>query len=315
MPELPEVETIRRGLESRILRRRISDVEILNPKSLQSATNDLVFVKGRRVISVRRRAKVLIIDLDDKYSLLFHLKMTGQLVFRDVELAKTDIQAGRENAHNFGGGHPTESLVGNLPDRSTRLIITFTDGAKLFFNDQRKFGWMKILPTAQIAELPFIAKLGPEIIDFTIKNLAARPSVTTENKFITNVHHHQNAPIKAVILDQSVIAGIGNIYADESLWGAKIHPATRVCELSDDDLRHILLEAKNSMERSIKSGGSTMKNYVRADGSRGDYLELFANVFRREGQPCKRCGSDIIKIRVAGRGTYICPVCQVKVEK
>lgn len=315
MPELPEVETIRRGLESRILRRRIENIEILNAKSLQSAVNDLIFVKNHAIIAVRRRAKVLMIDLDDDYSLLFHLKMTGQLVFRDPNLSEQTIMNGRQNEHNFGGGHPTKSLVGDLPDRSTRLIITFADGAKLFFNDQRKFGWMKILPTAQIAELPFIAKLGPEIIDFTAKNLAKKPSTATENAFIANARRHQNAPIKAVILDQAVIAGIGNIYADESLWGAKVHPATRVRELSDDDLRRILAEAKNAMERSLKSGGSTMKNYVRADGSRGDYLKLFANVFRRAGQPCKRCGAEIVKIRVAGRGTYTCPICQVEAKR
>ncbi|MFZ2560167.1 MAG: bifunctional DNA-formamidopyrimidine glycosylase/DNA-(apurinic or apyrimidinic site) lyase [Candidatus Nanoperiomorbaceae bacterium] len=312
MPELPEVETIRRGLSSRILRRKVRDVTILNNKSLQSATSDLVFVKNHRVTAARRRAKVLILDLDDNYSLLFHLKMTGQLVFRDDSLTPHDIERGTEDMHNFGGGHPTESLTSALPDKSTRLIFTFDDDSKLFFNDQRKFGWCKIIPTAQITELPFIAKLGPEIVDFTAHEIATRPSVDAIREFIQRARHHQNAPIKAVILDQAVVAGIVNIYADEALWGAKIHPMTRLHKLSDADLSQILVAARDAMTKSISAGGSTMKNYVRSDGSRGDYLDLFANVFRRDGQPCLRCGATIIKTRAAGRGTYICPVCQVK---
>lgn len=308
MPELPEVETIRRGLEKRVVGLKIRDVKIFNRKSFQSSDSDIAtFAKFAQIVAVRRRAKVLIIDLSTKYSLLFHLKMTGQLVFREEDA--------RTHENDFGGGHPTESFVNDLPDRSTRVEFVLAGeksaSSQLFFNDQRKFGWIKLVPTTQVFEQEFLAALGPEIVDFSHEPLPKKVAKNTASEFISRARHHQNAPIKAVILDQKVVAGIGNIYADESLWGAKIHPATRVKFLSDDDLREILQQAKIAMGKSLVAGGSTIKNYVKSDGSRGDYLDLFANVFHREGQPCPRCGAEIIKIKVAGRGTHICPKCQI----
>lgn len=319
MPELPEVETIRRGLDSRILGRKIAKIEILNEKSFRASKSDIeTFAKNAKITALKRRGKMLIIELSSDFSLLIHLRMTGQLIFRSAKTeqkfrenpgAKTFAGIG-ENENNFGGGHPTDSMVANLPDKSTRVIFTFSDDSELFFNDQRKFGFVKLTPTNLVSQDDFLKKLGPEIIDFTAKNLAKKPSEKTFASFIENARHHQNSPVKAVILDQKVVAGIGNIYADEALWGAKIHPAERVKNLSDAELREILIQAKISMEKSLLSGGSTMKNYVRADGTKGDYLELFANVFGRTGKPCPRCGTEIIKIKVAGRGTHICPKCQ-----
>lgn len=285
MPELPEVETVRRGLEKLIVGQKILDVKVLNEKSFQAPENDAKeFLPGAKVKQVRRRAKVLMIDLSTNYSLVIHLKMTGQIVFR-----------GREN---WGGGHPNNSFIEELPNRTTRIEFGMENG-KLFFNDQRKFGWVKLLPTAQINGLDFIKKLGPEPLNGNPRD-----------EFLNRVRRRNNSVIKAAILDQSVIAGIGNIYADEALWLAKIHPETRVRDLSDKDLIRILDSSIQVMTKSIESGGSSMKNYIKADGSKGDYLEKFANVFHREGLACPRCGHEIVKVRVASRGTHLCSACQ-----
>ena len=286
MPELPEVETVRRGIDKLAVGKKILNVDILNEKSFQASRNDIqAFLVGSKIIATRRRAKVLIIDLSTKYSLVIHLKMTGQIVFRGEE--------------NWAAGHPTDSFAAKLPDRSTRIIFELDSNAKLFFNDQRKFGWVKLLPTEEVMELEFLKKVGPEPLEGDPRQ-----------EFLRRIRRHNNTTIKSAILNQSVIAGIGNIYADESLWTAKVHPATRVRDLTDEKLLEILHAANEVMTHSIESGGSTMKNYIRADGTKGDYLEKFANVFRREGKACLRCGTNIIKIRVAGRGTHICPNCQ-----
>lgn len=286
MPELPEVETVRCGLSRLTVGKQIMSVERLCEKSLPVATSDVrAFINQATIKQVRRRAKILIIDLDSNYSLLIHLKMTGQMVYRGDE--------------NWGGGHPNDSFLNSLPDRSTRVVLNLSGGNKLFFNDQRKFGWIKLYPTSQIDELPAIVKLGPE-------PLVGDPWP----EFLKRIRRHQSMSIKPAILDQTTIAGVGNIYADESLWLAKIHPQTKVASLTDDDLKRLLDGIIQSMTESLSAGGSTARNYVKADGSRGDYLEKFAAVYKRNDQPCKRCGRNIAKIKVAGRGSHYCPYCQ-----
>lgn len=283
MPELPEVETIRIGLARLLPGKVIATVDYDAPKSFPNAPEDVKqFMIGAEVVLVNRRAKVLLIELSSKYTLVIHLKMTGQLVFRGQT--------------NFGAGHPNSSLVGELPDKSTRVTLTFTDGSKLFFNDQRKFGWMRLIPTAEVPNIDFFQKVGPEPLssDFT-------PEI-----FHERLQRRKNTTIKAAILDQTVLAGIGNIYADEGLWGAKIHPANRVKDLKTAQTKKLYEELIYVLKLSIEKGGSTDKNYVNAEGERGSYLS-FARVFRREGKPCPRCGSIIEKIQVAGRGTHICP--------
>ena len=136
----------------------------------------------------------------------------------------------------------------------------------------------------------------------------------TAEELSQGCQRHGRAPIKAVLLDQKVIAGLGNIYADETLFYAKVHPETRAGDLTRAEVEQILAGARATMQAAIDSGGSTMATYVRPDGTTGDYLEKFAQVFRREGKACPRCGTEIVKLRVAGRGTHICPKCQVKVE-
>ena len=287
MPELPEVETVRRGLDKLIVGKQIMAVDCLCEKSLPIATADVnKIIVGATILAVRRRAKMLLIDLSGNYTLLIHLKMTGQMVYRGEA--------------NWGAGHPNDSFLGNLPDRSTRVIIRLSGDNTLFFNDQRKFGWIKLYPATEIDDLPTMRKLGPE-------PLIGDPWP----EFIRRVRRHPRLSIKATILDQTTIAGVGNIYADESLWLAKIHPATKVEQLSDDDLKRLLDGIKKSMTDSLAAGGSTARNYVKADRTRGDYLDKFAAVYNRADQPCLRCGHDIVKIRVAGRGTHYCPNCQM----
>jgi formamidopyrimidine-DNA glycosylase len=294
MPELPEVETVRIGLSKLLPGLKVKDVESNWEKSFPNTKTDVdTFLIGAKVVDVRRRAKVLLIDLDTDYSLVIHLKMTGQLVF---VRERTSHNSHKER---FGAGHPSASLVGKLPDKSTRVILSFDNG-KLFFNDQRKFGWMRLLPTIEVENLDFFKKVGPEPLaaDFT------------PEAFIDRITRRRNTTIKAALLDQTVIAGVGNIYADESLWGAKIHPAQRVSDVPMRKLKVLFSELQSVLNLAIEKGGSTDKNYVDAEGKKGSYLS-FARVFRREGLPCLRCGNIIIKSRVAGRGTHTCPTCQV----
>lgn len=287
MPELPEVETVKTGLNRLLPGRVVHSVDFDWPKSFPNAIRDVEeFLIGAEVLIVARRAKVLLIELSSKYSLVIHLKMTGQLVFRS-------------ESDQFGAGHPNRSLVNDLPDKSTRVTLTFKDGSKLFFNDQRKFGWVRLLPTVEVMNLDFFKKVGPEPLaaDFTWEHFKER------------LLRRKNTSVKAALLDQGVIAGVGNIYADESLWGAGIHPGSRTGALNDEQFKSLYEELVMVLELSIEKGGSTDRNYVDAEGKKGSYL-AFARVFRREGKPCERCATEIVKTRVASRGTHFCPNCQ-----
>ena len=354
MPELPEVETVRRGLDRLIVGKVVRAVTHDTPKSFPNVAADAEqFLIGATIRSVRRRAKVLLIELDTDYTLVVHLKMTGQLVFvghtlavssssprhpRHADTSEQSLQSaelgqspqtssigqdhslastGRmtkstqaetasvEREVHWGGGHPNDSLIGLLPDRSTRVEMTFDDDSKLFFNDQRKFGWMKLFPTLEVPNIDFMQKVGPEPLedDFTAA------------EFIPRVRRRAGTTIKAAILDQTVLAGVGNIYADESLWAARIHPSTRVRDMSDKQLAQLLVEIKFVMNLSIEKGGSSNHTYRDAEGNKGSYMQ-FANVFRRDGLTCPRHPDvSIEKIRVAGRGTHICPACQPLIDK
>lgn len=326
MPELPEVETIKRGLVKFLVHKRIADVEILCDKSFQGPRELLL---NQTITNIRRRGKALLIDLENGITLLIHLRMTGQLIYRNAgiedgaDLMEVAHSQKISDTNSFAGGHPTDSFFTALPNQQTRVIISLVDPTyrekssinpdfhdksqsnhdHLYFNDQRKFGFIKVIPTDEVNDDSFIKSLAPEPWDMSAAD------------FYQRLQHHPGAPIKAVILDQKVIAGLGNIYADEALFMSKIHPEQLAGSLSQKEATLLLQSARTVMEHSIDSGGSTMATYVRADGTRGNYLELFAQVFRREGQPCPVCGTEIIKIRVAGRGTHICPTCQMLHKK
>jgi formamidopyrimidine-DNA glycosylase len=287
MPELPEVETVRIGLASLLPSHKVLTVNHDWPKGFPNAPADVQqFLVGAQITGVRRRAKVLLIDLDSQYTLVIHLKMTGQLVYVGEK--------------RFGAGHPSDSLIHDLPDKSTRVAMELDGGAKLFFNDQRKFGWVRLLPTIEVENLDFFQKVGPEPLsaDFTWQ------------VFRDRLQRRKNSNIKAVLLDQTVLAGVGNIYADESLWGAKIHPTTLVRDLSDANIKLLHHELQYVLQLAIDKGGSSNHTYVNAEGKKGSYMN-FARVFRREGLECPRCGTTIVKTKVAGRGTHTCPTCQL----
>jgi len=324
MPELPEVETIRRGLNRFILNKKIVNVKILCDKSFIGPKE---LIEGQEIIAIRRFGKALVFDFKNQVSMLVHLRMTGQLVYRAcgeesgknyIEMIQAgDFKTSLYTEKSFAGGHPTDSFFSKLPNKQTRVLFEIgsvdeiekthsgslkrkIESGTLYFNDQRKFGFCKIIETDEVLQDEFIKKLAKE------------PWQISVEEFKKNLLHHKNAEVKPTMLDQTVIAGLGNIYADEALFLAKIHPERLVSTLTDHEIETLLESAKTVMQRSINSGGSTMATYVKADGTRGDYLQKFAQVFRREGEPCNRCGTEIIKIKVAGRGTYLCPNCQKK---
>ena len=324
MPELPEVETIRRGLNRFILNKKIINVKILCDKSFIGPKE---LIEGQEIIAIRRFGKALVFDFKNQVSMLVHLRMTGQLIYRVcgeesgknyIEMIQAgDLKTSLYTEKSFAGGHPTDSFFSKLPNKQTRVLFKIglvddigkthsgfleqkIESGTLYFNDQRKFGFCKIIETDEVLQDEFIKKLAKE------------PWQISVEEFKKNLLHHKNAEVKPTILDQTVIAGLGNIYADEALFLAKIHPERLVSALTDHEIETLLESTKTVMQRSIDSGGSTMATYVKADGTRGDYLQKFAQVFRREGEPCNRCGTEIIKIKVAGRGTHLCPNCQKK---
>ena len=289
MPEGPEVETIRRGLELGIVGQSIAGLEVLYDGSF-AVPEDVRrrWLIGAKVTHAERHGKVLVLRLDNDRALLFHLKMTGQVV-----LEKAD-------GERFAGGHPSESMASGLPDRSTRVVFEFASGDLMYFNDQRKFGWIKLVSREEVLRDALVARLGPEALSdgFKVTYLADQ------------LKRHARAPVKAVILDQSTVAGVGNIYADESLHLAKIHPARLAGSLTPSEVMRLCAAVREIMALGIEHGGTSFAHYVNSLGGKGDYLE-HARVFRRQGQPCPVHPEVLIqKIRVAGRGTHICPKCQ-----
>ena len=279
MPELPEVETIRRGLDNLIKNAKIKKVEILCDKSF---IGDKKLVENQEIIKVRRRGKALLIDLKNGMTMMVHLRMTGQFIYDGEE--------------RYAAGHPSENFVDKLPNKQTRVLFKLENGT-LYFNDQRKFGFIKVLETSEVENDPFIKKLAKELVD------------QPPEEFAEKARRHPKSPIKAVLLDQTIICGLGNIYADETLFAAQIRPDTKVEKLSNKELEIIWHMAYRVFDFAIAAGGSTIKDYVKADGTRGNYLDKYAHVYGKEGQPCI-CGTKIEKIRVAGRGTHFCPRCQ-----
>ena len=279
MPELPEVEVVRLFLDANIIGKIISNLKIITPKSF-IGNADLVI--GQKIISTSRIGKQLSIHLQNNLIILFHLKMTGQIIMGDSIL-----------------GHPTpKEDKSNLPSKSTRLFFTFSDSSKLFFNDQRKFGWVKLLNPSELIEAQ--KNLGLDILNpkFTPKYFYQQLQTTSR-------------PIKTVLLDQSKFAGIGNIYANDALFLAKIHPSSisNKINLKKTTLLHQFLV--QIMLDSIKNGGSTAKDnkYIHPDGSIGLHQFSF-QVYQREKEPCLICQAPIKKVIIGGRGTFYCPKCQ-----
>jgi len=282
MPELPEIETIRRGLQGRILNTKIVQFEVLSAKSFRG---EKAHVLGRKFVKIDRKGKALLMRLDDGMTIMAHMRMTGQMIV---------VGAGER----FAAGHPDGNFVAEMPSRHTRVWFGFEDGSHLYFNDLRKFGFLALLDEKSLENDRFLRELGPEPWDMS------------EADFYEALQRHKSAPIKATLLNQKVVAGLGNIYVDEACHLTRIFPGTLTGKLSRAQSDALLQNARKVMQDAIDAGGSIMKDYVRADGTRGNYLDKFARVFRRDGEACLTCGTTILKTRVAGRGTHYCPKCQ-----
>jgi len=235
-------------------------------------------------VGIRRKAKVLLIDFSKDLTAAFHFKMTGQLVYQSPTI-------------KIVGGHPTEDFVGKLPSVHTRVVFDFDKGT-LFFNDQRLFGWVIVDTKSKIENLKFLQKLGPEPFDISA------------DEFIKRVSKSKR-PIKLVLMDQEIISGVGNIYANDALWEAKINPHAPANGLSPSKLTDLFEKVKLVLKEGIKYGGATAADakYIDLRGLGGHYQDHF-RVYDRTGLPCHRCKTKIKKEFISGRGTYFCPNCQ-----
>lgn len=313
MPELPEVETIKLGLENKIVDLKITAITVLNPKSFQTDPKDYL---GKKVINVWRRGKVLGIDFANKsantISLLIHLKMSGQIIFIPSLAYRSTPPGGYSRIEHLGnrevlspekliGGHPTKDMFSKMPNKSTRVIFEFSDGSKLYFNDQRKFGWIKRVQKRELIDKKtgFFAKVGPEPLEeeFTWQILKQ------------GLLKHPKTPVKVALLDQSVVAGVGNIYANEGCFNAGIDPRRKIYSLADDEIKKLHQGVIKALSDGIKYGGSTRTNFVSEEGKKGLFLD-HAFVYNQDKTACKRCCGNIKKIKLAGRGTFYCPQCQ-----
>ena len=296
MPELPEVEVVKIFLEEKLIGQKISRLEVLNQKSF---IGNPKLVEGQTITKFSRLGKQLSIHLSNHLILLVHLKMTGQLLYLPPCLpAYGGSRGGPELVEGEGFrvfGHPTKTIN----SKSTRIIFNFADSTRLIFNDQRKFGWIKVINNH--TELAQVQKnLGLDIFD---------PRFTP--KYLHSQLQRTSRPIKLALLDQKLFAGIGNIYANDSLFLARIHPLTPAKNISLSQSKILHRALQTIMQKSIKAGGSTAKDkkYLRPDGTYGQNQFNFL-VYQQSGQPCPKCGNLINQIKISNRGTFFCPSCQ-----
>lgn len=282
MPELPEVETIRLGLQDKIVGLRISNIEVGVQKIFQGNPKEVI---GAEIKKISRRAKILVFDLDNGRSLVFHLKLTGQLVYH-----KDGSQA------TFG--HPIPFAGTTLPAKTTHVIFTFSNGSKLFYNDVRKFGWIKVVLTDEVPKLKIMVEFGPEPLT---------PEFT-EEKF-KKIVSSSNSPIKILLMDQKKIAGVGNIYSNEALFLAGIDPKRLAKKLSSGEIKKLYASILKVLKEGIKYGGSSENAYVDALGGKGRMQEHF-RVYGKNGEKCPKCKGVIKRIALGGRGTFFCKKCQ-----
>lgn len=283
MPELPEVETIRRGLEKVLIGQTISSVDVRYSKSFQGNPDQII---GQKVVGLERRAKVLIWRLENCY-ILIHLKMTGQVIYVPKGGAEKDMTV---------GGHPDKVYGFDLPHKHTHVIIQFDRGT-LYFNDLRKFGWIKVVNSLEAVQ-ELHAHIGPEYTSPEFSSAYFRAGLAK-----------RRITIKQTLLDQTFIAGIGNIYADESLFCAKVQPLRKSNELKPNEISQLFKCIPEIFELSLSHGGTSSQNYRLADGSMGTYLKV-AKVYKREGLPCTVCSTPILRIKISGRSSHFCPNCQ-----
>jgi len=286
MPELPEVETIRRGLQKNIVGKTINDFDSDWKKMVNKPLAVYKKVlKGLKIESVNRRAKMIVLNLSKNWNILTHLKMTGQLVYG----SKTKCLV---------GGHPIEEGYDCLPNKFTHATITFSNKSHLYFNDIRKFGWMHLLNDAELEKEIDRMKLGIEPFD---KNF-------TFEYFKNLLKKRPNLKIKQFLMDQSLITGLGNIYSDEVDFFAHVRPMRIVKSLTDREIDLIYKGIKKILTSSIKAQGTTFSNYRNAEGEAGAYSEQL-KVYGKWGEKCL-CGGKILRARIGGRSASYCPKCQ-----
>jgi len=302
MPELPEVESVRRGLNKVLIGQTIKNVKVNNGKIVFSHSNirqnskakTLSFINNitnKKIVKVSRRAKNIIIELSDESIILIHLKMTGQLVY-----------VGAPSAHpqeKIIGGHPiTESYTATLPNKHTHIVIALDNGT-LYYNDIRQFGYVLYYQSLAAAEQnKHFEKMGVEPLekDFTPEYFESKIKL-------------KNKSIKASLLEQDIVVGCGNIYADEICFASKVSPL-RICKtLSSNEIKKIYTNIKKILQDAIDNGGSSISDYLLADGSRGNYANHH-KVYGKAGEPCYTCKSPLLKCIVSGRATVYCNVCQ-----
>ncbi|OGE89027.1 MAG: DNA-formamidopyrimidine glycosylase [Candidatus Doudnabacteria bacterium RIFCSPLOWO2_02_FULL_49_13] len=304
MPELPEVETVVRELRPKLKQKKIKAVRVLMGKmvamgpgtlsNLRQTHDGITYtfastLRGQTITDVQRRAKMMIIDLAGKYAILVHLKMTGQLIFFGKK--ELDKQIRLFNIK-------TSPLV-HLPTKSTHVIFEFTDGSKLFYNDFRQFGYLKLVTDRELPRVPELQNYGPEPLatNFTI------------DKFVAILDKRPKAKLKQFLMDPNLVAGIGNIYSDEILYYAKVKPMRLVKSLTKSEKNRIFKGIRKILTDAVNHCGSSVGDFVRPSGDWGTY-GLIHKVYGRAGEKCKICGSIIKSMKFNGRTGSFCPRCQ-----
>lgn len=271
MPEIAEVETVRRTLKKLVLNKKIKEVKVLYPKIIESDVEEFKdILKERKVIDIDRRGKWLLFDLNDYY-LLSHLRMEGKFFVK-----KSD----------------------EIINKHEHIIITFEDNIDLRYHDTRKFGRMNLVKKEEIDNVPAIKKQGIEPI-----------SADLTKEYLQDKFKNKNLPIKTLLLDQSIISGLGNIYANEVLFASRINPLKKGRDLTSVECERIVESAKIIINKAIEEGGTTIKSYTSSLGVTGRFQQ-YLQVHRRENEPCYICHTRIKKIKINGRSTYYCPICQ-----
>src|SRR3990167_5561286 len=279
MPELPEVETIRRGLEKYLVGHKILDVEVRVAKLFEGDSNKVI---GARVKEIRRFGKGLVIDLSNRYSLAIHIKLTGQLIYRGKET--TGVKVSREKVGD------------ELPNKSTHIIFKLDKNAYLYYNDRRRFGWIRVVRTEDVSEMPFFKSMGPE------------PFKDLTQELFEKILSRSGTAIKPLIMDQKKIGGIGNIYANDALNLAKIDPKRPARSLSLPEVKSLFNAVLEVLKLGFKYGGSSEVDFVNALGQEGSYQD-HSRAYGRKGEKCPNCGGTIQKIFLGGRGSYFCEKC------
>jgi formamidopyrimidine-DNA glycosylase len=291
MPELPEVENIRIQLEKYLVDHVFKKVEVRWRKSLPKDEKKLIDGKVKKV---RRFGKALSLDLDNGYSTIIHVKMSGQLIYRGPNLKKTPKLS--------------EKVKDGLGGKHTHVIFYLDQDSELYFNDVRKFGWIKVVKTSEVENIDFIKKLGPEP---QVSSTSSPINKLTLSRF-KEIVNSTNRSIKILLMDQSKVAGVGNIYANDALWYAKVHPEIKSNKLKLKEQKKLFLAIEKVLKEGLRKGGASEQAFVTPDGKEGEY-QKHSPAYGRKGEICPRCKkSKINKIEISGRGTYFCPSCQRK---